>query len=136
MGTRPTTRTSLGHLWPTSRDTQYAETSAASTTSPVRGTTKATGCSPQVACIRHTDDADHADLRVSVDHLLDLAREDVEALDEHHVLLAVGDKHEAVLVEVGNIARVASRYDAIACQRGALAQHRPSAQASGRPSIA
>jgi hypothetical protein len=71
-----------------------------------------------------------------VDHLLDLAREDVEALDEHHVLLAVGDKHEPVLVEVANIARVASLYDAIACQRGALVQHRPSAQASGRPSIA
>jgi len=41
-------------------------------------------------------------------------QEDVEALDEHHVLLAVGDEHEAVLVEVANIARVASRYDAIA----------------------
>ena len=46
------------------------------------------------------------DLGECVDHLLDLAWEDVEALDEHHVLLAVGDEHEAVLVEVADVARV------------------------------
>src|SRR5258708_34806007 len=58
------------------------------------------------ARIRRADNGDHADLGVSVNHLLDLAWENVEALDEHHVLFAVGDEHEAVLVEVANVARV------------------------------
>ena len=43
---------------------------------------------------------------MSVDQLLHLAREDVEAGDEHHVLLAVGDEHEAVLVDMADVARV------------------------------
>jgi hypothetical protein len=33
-----------------------------------------------------------------LDNLFDLAREHIETLDEHHVFLAVGDEHEAVLV--------------------------------------
>jgi hypothetical protein len=41
-----------------------------------------------------------------VDRLLDLAREDIETLYEHHVLLAVGDKEEAVRVEMADVAGV------------------------------
>src|SRR5271154_849273 len=58
------------------------------------------------ARVRRTDDADHPDALVSVDRLLDFAREDIKALDEHHVLLAVDEEQEAVLVEVADIARV------------------------------
>jgi len=56
--------------------------------------------------VRRTDDSDHPDALVSKDHLLNFSGKDIKALDEHHVLLPVGDEQEAVLVEVANIARV------------------------------
>ena len=54
-------------------------------------------------------DADHrrfADLRVLVEHLLDLARVDVVAAADDQVLLAVDDVEVAVLVDAGHVAAV------------------------------
>src|SRR6476469_6712903 len=52
------------------------------------------------------DDRRFADLRVLVEHLLDLARVDVVAAADDQVLLAVDDVEVALLVDAGHVAGV------------------------------
>ena len=58
------------------------------------------------ALVRHADHRDLRHRRVRRDHVLDLAREHVEAAGDHHVLLAVDDVQEALAVEAGDVAGV------------------------------
>src|SRR5918911_1826104 len=58
------------------------------------------------ALVGHAHHPGRGDLWMGVDHLLDLTGEDVEALDQDHILLAVGDEEEAVLVQMADIAGV------------------------------
>src|SRR5581483_10869408 len=54
-------------------------------------------------------DADYGrlgDRRVGIEHLLDLARIDVEAAPDDQLLLPVDDEEEAVLVDVAHVAGV------------------------------
>src|SRR3984885_3865854 len=55
--------------------------------------------------VRNSDDAHFLDPRVLIDGLLDVARIDVEAAAEQHVLGPVDDIDEAVLVHIGDVAR-------------------------------
>jgi hypothetical protein len=56
--------------------------------------------------VRHPDHRHLPDRGVAHDHLLDLGRVGVEAADDEHVLLAVGDAQVAVLVEHPDVAGV------------------------------
>src|SRR3954454_9448286 len=56
--------------------------------------------------VRHADDRGLRDRGVLVEDLLDLARVDVVAAADDHVLLAVDDEEVAVLVDLGHVARV------------------------------
>ena len=57
-----------------------------------------------VALVRHADDRGQRDRLVGDQHLLDLARVHVEAAADDHVLGAVDDVVEAVLVAAGQVA--------------------------------
>src|SRR5690349_13894937 len=57
------------------------------------------------AGIRHADHGRLADLRQLVDDALDLGRRDVLAAADDHVLLAVGQVQETVVVEMADVAR-------------------------------
>ena len=54
--------------------------------------------------VRHADDGRHRDVGVGHEDLLDLARVHVEATADDHVLGAVDDVVEAVLVPTGQVA--------------------------------
>ena len=56
------------------------------------------------ALVAHADHRDFAHLRQLVDHALDLGGGDVLAAGDDHVLLAVGQVQEAVLVEIADVA--------------------------------
>ena len=58
------------------------------------------------AVVRHAEDRDVGDRLVAVEVLLDLARSDVLAAADDHVLHAADDIHVPVLVHHGKIARV------------------------------
>jgi len=54
--------------------------------------------------VGHADNGDHRDIGVLGQHVLDLARKDVEPAGDDHVLLAVEDEHVAALVRARDIA--------------------------------
>ena len=56
--------------------------------------------------VGNADDSNLSDSRVLIDRLLDIAREHVKATGQDHVLLAVYQSDEAVLVEEADIAGV------------------------------
>ena len=58
------------------------------------------------ALVGHADDRDLAHRRVVADHVLDLGGIRVEAADDEHVLLAIGDAEVAALVEHADVAGV------------------------------
>ena len=56
--------------------------------------------------VGHADHGDHRDIGMLRQHILDLARKDVEAARDDHVLLAVEDEHVAALVLARDVAGV------------------------------
>src|SRR5690606_10294344 len=54
--------------------------------------------------VRNADHGDLAHLRQLVDHALDLRRGDILAAADDHVLLAIGDVKESLLVEIADVA--------------------------------
>ena len=57
------------------------------------------------AIMGHTDHGHVAHRRMFADHLLEIARKDIEAAADDHVLLAIENRQEAVFVEPPDIAR-------------------------------
>ena len=56
--------------------------------------------------VGHADDRGLEHVRVLLQHILDLARVDVEATDEDHLFLPSADEEVAVVVELANVAGV------------------------------
>ena len=54
--------------------------------------------------VRDADHRDLVDVGVADDRVLDLARVDVEAVDDHELLATVDEHEVAVVVEVGHVA--------------------------------
>src|SRR5688500_14241845 len=84
---------------------QSRSSSAGVSTAPSRATTKATTSSPHSGCGRPTTEhSATAHRRLQVQDVLDLARIDVRAAGNDHVLGAVLQRQETVLVEGADVA--------------------------------
>ena len=102
--------TVLGALTLPSFALHSAMISSALTVWPLFSSTTALTASPHLR-VGHADDGAVLHRGVAPDHLLDLARIDVEAARDDHVLLAVGDVQEAFLVDVADVAGVQPAVD-------------------------
>ena len=102
FGSSSTTTTWRGYLYAATRSFVHALSSSGSSAAPgTRHHDRGDVLAEHL--VRHADDGRFEDRRVLVQHLLDLARVDVVAAADDHLLLAIDEEQVAVLVEVAEI---------------------------------